>query len=431
MIKRYLFFIIVLSLLASPLFAGGQKPAGKTGAAEKASILVWWTVRKPIMELTKERLKDFEAAHPNISVELVGMPGDALQQKLIGATQAGIGPDVVYIDEDLIRVMYNTGVLKPVPDEVYTEGDLLKMFGPKAKMSKIDGKYYGFPNGDMASVLFYNIDILKDSGMDPANIPATWAEFIPLAQKMTDLSKDIQGLPIRTREVSMWLAITHQNGGFMFRNGKEAMCAEKPGVDAAQFILDIYDKYKISSRTSLNSNEAFGQGKAPFLYNWTWYIGSLETGYPDTNFGTRLLPTPTGKPPHGTYGPSYGIFVSYTDEKNKDAAWEFWKFAISPEFQLGWSMLRGLVPSRLEAQKSEIFGKQPYKALAEAVKLNVSTSFFTDTVGSIRGTMIEKIMEGAPIKETLAAAQKELNDYLKDNYKDNWIYGKAWYDKNK
>ena len=61
----------------------------------------------------------------------------------------------------------------------------------------------------------------------------------------------------------------------------------------------------------------------------------------------------------------------------------------------------------------------------------MSTSFFTDTVGSIRGTMIEKIMDGAPIKETLAAAQKELNDYLKDNYKDNWVYGKAWYDKNK
>ena len=156
------------------------------------------------------------------------MPEDALQQKLIGSTQAGIGPDVVYIDENSIKVMYNGGVLKPIPDEVYTEADLLKMFGPKAKMSKIDGKYYGFPNGDMASVLFYNVDILKDSGMDEANIPATWAEFIPLAQKMTDLSKDIQGLPIRTREVSMWLALIHQNGGFMFRNGKEAMCAGSP-----------------------------------------------------------------------------------------------------------------------------------------------------------------------------------------------------------
>jgi multiple sugar transport system substrate-binding protein len=305
------------------------------------------------------------------------------------------------------------------------------MFGPKAKMSKIDGKYYGFPNGDMACVLFYNADILKDSGMDPANIPTKWSDFVPVAQKMTDLSKDIQGLPIRGREVSMWLALLHQGGGFFFRNDKEAMFAEKPGVDAAQFILDVYDKYKLSSRTSLNANEAFGQGKAPFLYNWTWYIGTLKTSYADTNFETRLLPTPTGKGPHGTYGPSYGIFVSYTNEKNKDAAWKFWKFAVSPEFQLGWSMLRGLVPSRLEAQKPEIFGKQPYKALAAAVKSNVSTSFFPDAVNSIRGTMIQKIMEGAPVQGTLSAAQKDLNTWLKDNSKDVWVYGKTWYDKNK
>ena len=103
------------------------------------------------------------------------------------------------------------------------------------------------------------------------------------------------GLPIRGREVSMWLALLHQGGGFFFRNDKEAMFAEKPGVDAAQFIRDIYDKHKISSRTSLNANEAFGQGKAPFLYNWTWYIGTLKTSFSDTNFETRLLPTPTGK----------------------------------------------------------------------------------------------------------------------------------------
>lgn len=418
--------LTLLLIAALAVMAGGQKQSVKP---EKVSILAWWTVRKPIMELTKEEVKNFEADNPHISIELLGMPEDALQQKLIGTTQAGIGPDVVYIDENYVKVMYNAKVLQPIPKDVYTEDQILKMYGPKAKMSKLNGKYYGFANGDMAAVMFYNVDVLKNHGIDPANLPDTWGEIIPLAQKMTDLDKDIQGFPIRGRESSMWNALLFQDRGFLFRNEKQAMFADEPGKRAFEFLHDIYNTYKTSSRTSLSANESFGQGKSGFAYNWSWYIGTLETNYPDINFETRTLPTPTGKPPYGSYGPSYGLFVSNTDPKKRDAAWEFWKFVTSPDFQLKWSMLRGLVPARIEAHKPEIFGKQPYKALAEAVANGISYSFYPDAIGNlILGTMVSEIMEGAPIMETMKKTQDEVNTYLKDNSDDCWIYGKAWYD---
>ncbi len=419
--------LTILLIATSAVMGGGQKESVKP---EKVSILAWWTVRKPIMELTKVEVKNFEADNPHISVELLGMPEDALQQKLIGATQAGIGPDVVYIDEGVVKVMYNAKILQPIPEDVYTEDQILKMYGPKAKMSKLNGRYYGFPNGDMAAVMFYNVDVLKNHGIDPANLPDTWGEIIPLAQKMTDLDKDIQGFPIRGRESSMWNALLFQGGGFLFRNEKEAMFADEPGKKAFEFLHAIYDTYKTSSRTSLSANESFGQGKSGFAYNWTWYIGTLKTNYPDINFETRTLPTPTGKPPYGSYGPSYGLFVSSTDPKKKDAAWEFWKFVTSPDFQLKWSMLRGLIPARLEAHKPEIFGKQPYKAVADAVANGISYSFYPDAVGNlILGTMVSEIMEGAPIMQTMKKTQDEVNRYLKDYSDDCWIYGKAWHDK--
>jgi len=428
---RKLVALALLFLFVWPftVLGSGQQDEQKL---EKVSLLAWWTVRKPIMEYSKEEVKKFEANNPHITVELLGMPEDALQQKLIGATKAGTGPDVVYIDENAVKVMYNAGVLQPIPENVYTEEQVLKMYGPKAKMSKLGGKYYGFPNGDMAAVILYNLDILKDHGISPSGIPNTWVEFIPLAQKMTDLSKDIQGFPIRGREASLWNALLFQNGSFLYRNEKEAMFADEPGKKAFEFLLDIYNKYKTASRTSLSANESFGQGKSAFTYNWTWYIGTLQTQYPDLHFETMVMPTPTGKPPYGSYGPSYGLFVSCTDAKKKKAAWEFWKYVISPDFQLGWSMLRGLIPARLEAQKPEIFGKQPYKAMEDAVKYGVSYSFYPEEMQTlILGTMVDEIMEGAPIMETMQKTQQQVNEYMKDRSQDFWIYGKDWYDKNK
>jgi len=429
---KKLIAVLMVFLLISvwTALAGAQKEAGGKASTEKVSLLAWWTVRKPIMEYSKKEVEKWVAQHPNIQVELLGIPEDALQQKLIGAAMAKIGPDVVYLDENTVKVMYNAGVLQPIPETVYTEEQILKMYGPKAKMSQLGGKYYGFPNGDMAAVLFYNIDLLKQHGFNPEDIPNTWKEFIAIAQKMTDLAKDIQGFPIRGREGSMWNALLYQNGGFIFRNEKEAMLADKPGEDAFQFLLDIYDKYKVSSRTSLSAQEAFGQGKAPFSYNWTWFIGTILTTYPDIHFGTRVLPTPTGKPPFGSYGPSYGLFVSGVDAKKMPAAWEFWKFVISPDFQLGWAMLRGLIPARLEAQKPEIFGKSPYKAIGEAAQNGISLSFYPDEISKlVLGTMPDEIMNGAPIKETMQKIQAQVNTYLKEHYRDCWIYGKAWHDK--
>lgn len=417
--SKLLAALVVLSLMS---LWGGM-------ALGSTTITAWWTVRKPIMDYSREEVKKFELEHPDIKVELVGIPEDAVQQKLLAGAVAGAeGPDIVYIDENVFKVMVNAGALQPIPEEVYTEEQIFEMYGPKVSMYKLDGKYYGFPNGDMAAVLFYNPEMLKDYGYSPLDIPDTWDEFIVVAQKMTDLSKDIQGFPIRGREGSMWNALLFQNGGFLFRNGKEAMFADKPAIDAFQFLQDIYGKYKVSSRTSLSANEAFGQGKAPFVYNWTWWIGSMLTSYPDTPFGTRVLPTPTGNPPYGSYGPSMGLFVSSVDPAKKEDVWEFYKFITSPDFQLGWAMLRGLIPARIEARKPEIFGKDPYRALAEAVEYGVPYSFYPDEIGKlILGTMVDKIMEGAPIAETVQETEEEVNKILQRRSEDCFIFGQEWY----
>lgn len=418
---RILVVFLVLSLMS--LWVGT--------ALAKTTLLVWWTIRSPaVMDFTREQVGIFEAEHPDIDIEFVALPEDALQQKLIGAVRADIGPNVIYIDTNFIMLFYNAGILKPVPESVYSEEEIIRDYGPGVVRYKLGDKFYGIPDGRMAALLFYNPEILAEYGYSPLDIPDTWDEFLPMAQTMTDLSQDLQGFPIRGRESSMWNALLFQKGGYIFENKHEAMFASKEGAEAFQFLFDIYDKYKASSRTSLSANEAFMQGKAPFVYNWTWFIGTLQGA--DVPFETRILPTFTGGPPYGSYGAGASMYVSNTDAKKEKASWEFWKFLNSPGFKYGWALLRGFAPALLELQEHETFKKSPYRALVKAAKYGVEYDLYPDEIGKILlGTMVDKIMEGAPIAETMQEAQDEINEIMETRWQDCIIFGKEWYDVHK
>ena len=89
--SKLLVALVVLSLMS---LWGGM-------ALGSTTITAWWTVRKPIMDYSREEVKKFELEHPGIKVELVGIPEDAVQQKLLAGAVAGAeGPDIVYIDEN-------------------------------------------------------------------------------------------------------------------------------------------------------------------------------------------------------------------------------------------------------------------------------------------------------------------------------------------
>ncbi|NQS88927.1 carbohydrate ABC transporter substrate-binding protein, partial [Patescibacteria group bacterium] len=100
--SKLLVVFLILSLMS---LWGGM-------ALAKTTITAWWTVRKPVMDYSREEVLKYELEHPDIKVELVGMPGDVILQKLPGAVRTKTGPDICFIDENLVKPMYLGGILQ-------------------------------------------------------------------------------------------------------------------------------------------------------------------------------------------------------------------------------------------------------------------------------------------------------------------------------
>ena len=83
------------------------------------------------------------------------------------------------IDEDAIV---------PIDDFVKTDDDKawLKSFFPAFMLnSQTGGKTWGAPFQRSTVVLYWNKDLFKEAGLDPDKAPATWAEQLAFAQKLT------------------------------------------------------------------------------------------------------------------------------------------------------------------------------------------------------------------------------------------------------
>ena len=101
----------------------------------------------------------------------------------------------------------------------------LKSFFPAFMMnSQTGGKTWGVPFQRSTVVLYWNKELFKEAGLDPNKPPATWAEMLAYAQKLTkrDAAGNITqwGMQVPSSGFPYWLF-----QGFTTQNGVELMNA--------------------------------------------------------------------------------------------------------------------------------------------------------------------------------------------------------------
>jgi len=401
-------------------------------AVAQTEISVWWTTREPVVQYLNRELYFFEKTHPDIKVEIQPVPERIMAEELLPAITTGTGPDLAYIDESFLSPLLNAEALRAIPPDIYTREKVKEIYGEAiADLFFMKGKYYILPYGNMTSLIFYNPEILKKYGYGGWSIPKTWDEFLSMAQKMTDLEKGQPGFAINGKHPFIVDAVMYQKGGFFYSNNKEIMLDTQPLREALQFNRDLYDKYRIDTRGGLSAMEAFGSGKAPFMFSWSWFIGYMDRIYPETPYNTCVLPTFTGKPPYGRFGYNLGYCITAIAPMKMMAAGEFYKFLMSPDFQYGFAIARGCIPTQLELRGKMKFKSDPFTSVITALQpgntINAGEIDFSSPIlGNIMNVMFNAVvLEDRPIGETVTEAQKEASEAMK-RFRDPWnlLWGK-------
>ncbi len=142
---------------------------------------------------------DFEAANPDIKVNLEFVPYEALHDKIIAAQGAGDrGYDVVLFDVIWPAEFATKGFLMDVTDRV--PADLNdQIFDGAWTTVAYDGHKYGMPWILDTKYLFYNTDMLAAAGFSAP--PTTWPELVDAGQG--DQGKRHRRVPDRRKLVAV------------------------------------------------------------------------------------------------------------------------------------------------------------------------------------------------------------------------------------
>ncbi|MFB9252722.1 extracellular solute-binding protein [Sphaerisporangium melleum] len=181
---------VVVVAAAAALLAGGcggQSNSGSTatgtgGAAEKVTV-EWWNISttEPLKSFWVKKVKEYQDAHPNVTIKNVPIENEAFKAKLTTVTQSGKTPDLFTTwGGGVLKQQIDAGLVKDLSSEAAT---WIADFTPAALQAyQFDQKTYGIPH-DIGMVGFwYNKELFEKAGITTP--PATWTEFLDAVKKL-------------------------------------------------------------------------------------------------------------------------------------------------------------------------------------------------------------------------------------------------------
>lgn len=293
--------------------------------------------------------KEFEAANPNIKIEMTYVPYENVHDKFVtGMATTPPAYDVVMVDVVWYDEWVKAGYLADLTSKV-TPDMKSKIFPTAWNVVTRDGKAYGLPWLLDTKYLFYNKDILKQAGFDSP--PATWEELALQAKAIKD--KGLVEYPIvwswKQAEAAIcdFTALLYGNGGkFLDETGKPVFNDEK-GVATLTWMKQTIDD-GLTNPASVSDLEGdvvnvFNSGKAAFALNWLFmYDGSnydSSVSQVVGNVGITTIPvfeSMAGSLKSASVDGSSGFSIAATS-KNVDAAYKYVEFLTSESVQMKYS----------------------------------------------------------------------------------------------
>ena len=215
--KKVLSVLLVAAMAMSMLTGCGSKPAGNdvqsaapseasketeaaaetTASAEDETLTVWcWDPNFNVYAM-KQAEKAYQVDHPNFKLDIQEKVYSDIETALITAAEAG---DYSTLPD--IFLMQDYSFHKDVANypEIFTELtdsgiDFSQFSGGKLADSTVDGKHYGIPFDNGATIMAIRSDMVEKAGLTVEDFKdTTWSEFMELAKKVVDAN----GVPMLT-----------------------------------------------------------------------------------------------------------------------------------------------------------------------------------------------------------------------------------------
>ena len=380
--KRILFSVIMIAaiLLAA---CGTTQPTqavvpttaqAASNAPVEISFSMWGAPEE--LAVWKQIVSDFEAANPNIKVNVEVSDWDSYWDKLKTQLAAGTPPDVFAMDAPLFLDYQSRGVLANLQPYLDKNPDMLKDVYPQTlEAYQTPDGYYGLPRDFQTIVLFYNKDMFDKAGLAYPTADWTWDDVRAASKKLTldtngDGKIDQYGFVFDQWDMEPgWSeALWSYGGDIISSDHTKTLVGETKAREAWQMLYNMVfvDKSSPDNNTiSQYGGDLFQAGVAAMMPMGHWAV----PGYNTAGFKYDAAPMPKGPAGPATSVNSAG-FVIAKDSKNPDAAFEFVKYALSPAGQTRLAELGFAIPVLKSIAESPAFLEQKGSTLNQKVFLD-------------------------------------------------------------
>ena len=326
-------------------------------SAHAQSLPVWddYTFEGQIAVM-QQLNKEFEAAHPGVTINRTARTFDDMKLTLKLAVSAGNGPEVTKVNQGAgdMGAMVKEGLLLPVDayiskygwDKRQSDSVLARdRWSDSGKFG--EGKTYGISGlGEMVG-LYYNKKILDAAGVA---VPKTFDEFVASldALKAKGVAPFMMGTAKQHLALHMISAISQAHIDASQRKTLDDLIYGRGGtwktdgnVESAKLVQHwAKDGYFYQGYQGIAADDAvqlYIAGQGAYLISGTWYFGDMQHN-PDIHF--MAIPAPNGisKPMLvGGIDLAWAITSQAKDKASQDLAGEYIDYMVSEKAAAEWA----------------------------------------------------------------------------------------------
>lgn len=360
---------------AEPAAAATEAPAAEATAApaEEApaaeEITLRWRTRPDNQEeidVYQSISADLDAALEGVSLvyEPGGSETSSYQDVLKTEIAAGTAPDVFWIPGTDVADFATRGLILNASELAAADADFgvdafypgpmeFLTFNPETGAADA---LWGLPRDVSTFVLYLNLDLLAEAGVDdPRELAANgewdWDAFLATAEATRALGSDVFGYGANAWWGPYGVWLNAAGGGFFTEDRLACGLDSAESLAGLEFQRSLYQEYDVAVPYGEDSEPPFRAGKVAMFQNGRWATPGIRT----VDFNWDVVELPKG--PSGSMGNwlFWGAYVINANTPNPEAAWALVKALTTAETQGKVSALGTNIPSRVSQEALDAF----------------------------------------------------------------------------
>lgn len=341
--------------------SAGNITANKQQSTSGAATVEFWTMQlqPEFTNYFQSLIKNFETENSGIKVNWVDIPWSAMENKILTAVSANTPPDVVNLNPVFASQLAGRNAWLDLDTKISPEQR--SSYLPNIwKASTLNGKSFGIPWYLTTRLTIYNMDLLKQAGVNEP--PATYAALADVAEKIKDKTGKYAFfatfVPQDSGEVLESLV---QMGVTLVDSGGKAAFNSPQGKAAFQYWVDLYQKgllpREVLTQGHRHAIDLYQSGQTAFLASGPEFLKTIAKNAPQIAENSAIAPQISGDT--GKKNVAVMNVVVPRASKHPDAAVKFALFLTNDQNQLTFAKAANVLPSSIKALGDNYFKNVP------------------------------------------------------------------------